>query len=42
MRGVFAKPYAQCNSKVQKTIYNIESKTESRSYITNTFHNVVE
>jgi hypothetical protein len=42
MRGVCAKPYAQYKSNVQKTIYTIENTTKSRSYITNTFHNVVE
>jgi hypothetical protein len=39
---VCAEPYAQYTSNVEKTVFAIENRTESRSSIRNTFHDDVE
>jgi hypothetical protein len=39
---VWAEPYTQYTSNVEKTVFITENTTESRSSINNMFHNVVE
>jgi hypothetical protein len=42
LEKVWAQPYAQYTTNVQKTVFDTENETESRSSLTKTFQNIVE